>query len=66
MDGGSIGGTVFVVFLILKLVHVIAWSWWWVTAPLWIDAALSLIVLVLVLIGAVGAFGIMKLARHGR
>ncbi len=35
---------VFLVFLILKLVHVIDWSWWWVTAPLWIP---------LVIVGAV-------------
>lgn len=26
----------FVVFLILKLCGVLAWSWPWVTAPLWI------------------------------
>lgn len=25
----------FTVFLVLKLTSVIAWSWWWVTAPLW-------------------------------
>ena len=25
-----------IVFVILKLVHVIAWSWLWVIAPLWI------------------------------
>lgn len=25
----------FVVFLVLKLCHVIDWSWWWVTAPMW-------------------------------
>ena len=25
----------FLVFLVLKLTHVIDWSWWWVTAPLW-------------------------------
>ena len=28
-------GTLFFVFLVLKLTHVIAWSWWWVTSPLW-------------------------------
>ena len=28
-------GTVFIVFLILKLVGAISWSWWWVTAPIW-------------------------------
>ena len=26
----------FIVFLVLKLTNVINWSWWWVTAPLWI------------------------------
>ena len=25
----------FLVFLVLKLTAVIAWSWWWVTCPLW-------------------------------
>lgn len=30
----------FVVFLVLKLVGVIAWSWWWVTAPLWLQPVL--------------------------
>lgn len=25
----------FVVFLVLKLTGYIAWSWWWITAPLW-------------------------------
>ena len=28
-------GLLFVVFLVLKLCGVIAWSWWWVTCPLW-------------------------------
>lgn len=30
----------FVVFLVLKLCHVIDWSWWWVTMPLWITIAI--------------------------
>lgn len=29
----------FVTFLILRLTHVTHWSWWWVTAPLWIWTA---------------------------
>ncbi len=29
-------GALFIVFLILKLTGVIAWSWWWVTCPMWI------------------------------
>lgn len=24
------------VFTVLKLTHVIAWSWWWVLSPLWL------------------------------
>lgn len=36
----------FIAFLVLKLCKVIAWSWWWVTAPLWIPAAIYIIVLV--------------------
>jgi len=33
----------FVVFLILKLCNIIAWSWWWVTAPLWIGVIIMTI-----------------------
>lgn len=31
----GIGTLLFLIFLTLKLTHVIAWSWWWVTAPIW-------------------------------
>lgn len=34
--GIGLSGALFLVFLVLKLTGVIAWSWWWVTAPLWI------------------------------
>lgn len=55
-DGGKstigfnfgLGGALFLVFLILKLTHVIDWSWWWITAPLWIPVALSIIILVII------------------
>ncbi len=33
----------FVVFTILKLAGVIAWSWWWVTVPLWVTLATILV-----------------------
>lgn len=26
----------FLIFLTLKLTGTITWSWWWVTAPLWL------------------------------
>ena len=50
--GGAVGvgfcDLLFVVFLVLKLTHVIDWSWWWVTAPLWIPLALVIVVCVIV------------------
>lgn len=43
-NGGGIGisGAVFIVFLVLKLVGIINWSWVWVTAPLWIPLGIGL------------------------
>lgn len=38
-------GLLFIVFLVLKLCGVIAWSWWWVTAPIWIPFLLLFIFL---------------------
>lgn len=32
----NICGLLGIAFVILKLVGVINWSWWWVTAPFWI------------------------------
>jgi hypothetical protein len=42
-SGVGLSGLVFIVFLILKLVGTIDWSWWWVTAPLWIPLAIGLV-----------------------
>jgi len=41
-NGISLGTVLFLIFLVLKLCGVIAWSWWWVTCPLWIGLALLL------------------------
>lgn len=38
--GFGLGTVLFLSFLILKLTGYIAWSWWWVTAPLWLPLAL--------------------------
>ena len=40
-------GVVFVVFFILKLLGIITWSWWWVTAPLWMPTVLAILVLII-------------------
>ena len=43
-------GMLFIVFLVLKLTKFIAWSWWWVSAPLWIPVALVLAILAIILV----------------
>lgn len=34
-----------IIFIVLKLVGTIDWSWWWVLAPFWGPLALSLAVM---------------------
>lgn len=40
-SSGGIGfvGLLTIVFITLKLTHVIDWSWWWVLSPIWIATA---------------------------
>ena len=50
---GGIGftGLLTVAFIVLKLCHVIEWSWIWVLSPIWITMILAIvIVIVLVLL----------------
>lgn len=45
-DGsGGIGfaGLLTIVFITLKLMGKIDWSWWWVLSPMWISFAIALI-----------------------
>ena len=49
-NGIGFTGVLTIVFIILKLCGIIAWSWWWVLSPLWISAILWVIVLVIVLL----------------
>jgi hypothetical protein len=55
-NGGiGLSGTLFIVFLILKLVKVIDWSWWWVCSPLWIPVCLGIITaIILVILDSLG------------
>jgi hypothetical protein len=45
--------SLFAVLAVLKLIGVIAWSWWLVTVPLWLPAvgALCLVIVFFTLIG---------------
>ena len=49
---GSVGiaATLTIVFIVLKLCGLIAWSWTWVLSPLWISEILWTIFVVVVLL----------------
>ena len=49
---GGIGftGLLTIVFVILKLLGKIDWSWWWVLSPLWISFLLVMVFFVILLI----------------
>lgn len=51
-SSGGIGfvGLLTIVFIVLKLTGLIAWSWWWVLSPLWISALLIVTVFLIVAI----------------
>lgn len=52
-SGIGLGGAIFIVFLVLKLTGTIDWSWWWVTAPIWIPIALAIIAFAIYVVYAV-------------
>lgn len=39
-----VAGVLGLIFITLKLCHVIDWSWWWVLAPFWIPIALVAVI----------------------
>jgi hypothetical protein len=40
--GISFTGALTILFIGLKLTHVINWSWWWVFSPIWIQVSVFL------------------------
>ncbi len=53
-NGLGLGTVLFLIFMVLKLTNYINWSWWWVTAPLWIP--------LLIILGVLAVIGIVFLA----
>lgn len=53
-QSGGIGffGLLAIVFITLKLTGYIAWSWWWVLAPLWAPAAVIIAIFLIAVIFA--------------
>jgi hypothetical protein len=52
-NGLGLGTVLFLIFMVLKLTNYIDWSWWWVTAPLWIP--------LLIILGVLAVIGIVFL-----
>lgn len=48
--GIGFGSAILLIFIILKLVGVIDWSWWWVLSPIWIPIVLLLAVSILLFV----------------
>ena len=51
-SSGGIGftGVLTIVFIVLKLLGKITWSWWWVLSPIWISAIVAILFLLIYLI----------------
>ncbi len=47
-NGMGLASVLTTVFIVLKLVGTISWSWWWVLSPLWISAGLVTVILIVV------------------
>lgn len=43
-------GLLLIAFIVLKLTKTIAWSWWWVLAPIWVPGAIAIIVFVVFIV----------------
>ncbi|MBI6182418.1 hypothetical protein JEQ07_18745 [Serratia proteamaculans] len=50
------------IFITLKLMGYIIWSWWWVTAPLWGGLVLLAVLYAVILLIA----GVIAFWEHGR
>ena len=62
-DGGyGLGGILLIIFVVLKLVGTINWSWVWVLSPIWIT--LSLAAALLLIAGILTIFDEWRAARH--
>lgn len=48
--GGSFATLLTVLFIGLKLLGKITWSWWWVVSPLWISAGVAILILIIIAI----------------
>jgi len=52
INSGGIGfiGLLTIVFIVLKLTHILDWSWWWVLSPLWVSFGVGIIAMIIMFI----------------
>jgi hypothetical protein len=46
----SLIGMLMIIFITLKLLGKIAWSWWWIISPMWIPAVILLLIVIICII----------------
>lgn len=64
-SSGGVGffGLLGLAFIVLKLTGYIEWSWWWVTAPLWMPTAIALGVLACIALAALCVLAVERVTR---
>lgn len=50
VSSGGFASALTILFIALKLIGIIEWSWVWVLSPLWISWAIALVLLIVFLI----------------
>lgn len=48
--GITFTGALTILFIALKLLGKITWSWWWVLSPIWISWGIALVIIIVYLI----------------
>ena len=56
----SIGTVLGIVFIVLKLIGLIEWSWVWVLAPFWIGAIITILALIAGIIASLIGYSVVK------
>lgn len=56
----SLGTILGIIFIVLKLVGLIEWSWVWVLAPFWIGAIITILALIIGVIASLIGYGVVK------
>lgn len=56
----SIGTVLGIIFIVLKLIGLIEWSWVWVLCPFWIGAIITILSLIISVIASLIGYGVVK------